>query len=188
MRIATPSKMFLTFLLLIVFSVCLPLLATFHSAARAAGAKNEQSVLVASTTQKDWNMFSLNHSRFDTFEHILNTSNVSQLVPDWSILPTGNIECSSAVVANGIVYIVPDGAYNSIVYAVDARTGATHWSAALQHFGICLSPAVVNGVLYVSAGGEYAFNALTGQALWTNNTVKSDTSPVVATGLVYFVC
>src|SRR5436190_2095572 len=165
MRIATPSKMFLTFLLLIVFSVCFPMLVTFHSAARAAGAKNEQSVLVASTTQQDWNMFSLNHSRFDTFEHILNTSNVSQLVPDWSILPTGNIECSSAVVANGLVYF---GGNNNNAFALDAKTGAVRRSVQLGGYNNTISPAVANGVFYIGAydNNLYAFDGTTGKILW----------------------
>ena len=67
-----------------------------------------------------------------------------------------------------------------------ARPSPVAVPIAVAALAIAWRILVVNGVLYVSAGGEYAFNALTGQALWTNNTVKSDTSPVVANGLVYF--
>src|SRR5712691_8035132 len=49
--------------------------------------------------------FDAQHTHFNPGEHILNYTNVSRLVPDWTSLPTGGSIFSSPVIANGVVYV-----------------------------------------------------------------------------------
>ncbi len=60
------------------------------------------------------------------------------------------------IVANGVVYV---GTVNDAVYALNARTGASLWSYTTGN-SIISSPAVVNGVLYVTSEDYnlYAFS------------------------------
>ena len=88
---------------------------------------------------------------------------------------------SDAVVVDGVVYFGDDG-----VYALNANTGALLWKTGTTYM---LSPAVTNGVVYASAGGEgsvYALDANTGAQLWKSAHYWSNV-PVVANGIVYLV-
>jgi hypothetical protein len=57
-------------------------------------------------------------------------------------------------VANGVVYI---GSSDNNVYALNARTGAKLWSYAIGS-AVRSSLAIVDGVVYISAGNTYAFS------------------------------
>ncbi len=84
--------------------------------------------LTSTNTQQvltDWPMFGFDaqHTHFNPYENILNPTNVSNLVLDWSYNTGGN---PHAVVANGIVYA--NSSVSSFVYALNASTGAYLWS------------------------------------------------------------
>ena len=91
---------------------------------------------------------------------------------------------SSPAVANGVVYV---GSFDDKVYALNATTGATLWTATTGSL-VPSSPAVANGVVYVGSYDHkvYALDATTGATLWTASTGSSVySSPAVANGVVY---
>jgi uncharacterized repeat protein (TIGR01451 family) len=74
----------------------------------------------------------------------------------WSYA-TGSVVRSSPAVANGVVYV---GSWDGNVYALNASTGAKLWSYDIEGgsgFGAVSSPAVVDGVLYMSGGVGFTF-------------------------------
>ena len=85
---------------------------------------------------------------------------------------------------NGIVYV---GSFDDKVYALNASTGATVWTATTggQVFS---SPAVANGIVYVGSddGNVYTLSATTGARIWTATPIGAmESSPAVANGIVY---
>src|SRR5512142_461455 len=64
--------------------------------------------------------FDLQRTHFNRSEHIINTTNVSQLVPYWLATTSDYINSSPAVSA-GIVYI---GSNDKAFYAINAKTGS----------------------------------------------------------------
>ena len=127
--------------------------------------------------------YDLQRTHFNQSERILNTTNVSQLVPYWSTSTSAYINSSPAVVGS-IVYI---GSNDKALYALDARTGKIIW-AHNANDGVGSSPAIANGIVYVGSDDDnlYAFNARTGTTIWiytTGGPVWS--SPIVANGVVY---
>jgi outer membrane protein assembly factor BamB len=94
-------------------------------------------------------------------------------------------------VAKGLVYIGASvtgehGSSSGALYALNARTGKTVWSAPVAS-SITSSPSVANGVVYVGSddGTLYAFNAKTGAELAAVAGVAGQSSPTVANGVVY---
>jgi len=111
----------------------------------------------------------------------------------WSVSPGGSLSIpgDSPAVAKGMVYIGASvtgqhGSSSGTLYALNARTGKTVWSAPVAS-GITSSPAVANGVVYVGSddGTLYAFNAKTGVQLAAVAGVAGQSSPTVANGVVY---
>jgi len=111
----------------------------------------------------------------------------------WSVSPGDPLSIlgDSPAVAKGKVYIgasVPGqrGSSSGVLYALNADTGKTIWSASVAS-GITSSPAVANGVVYVGTddGTLYAFNAKTGAQLAAVAGVAGQSSPTVANGVVY---
>lgn len=124
--------------------------------------------------------------------------------PLWTA--AANTFISSPAVANGVVYI---GSFDKKLYAYDAagtagcsgtpKTCAPLWSGTANDPTSASSPAVANGVVYISAGRNlYAFDAggSTGcsgtpkacQPLWTAAAGGGDfnfSSPTIANGVVY---
>ena len=123
------------------------------------------------------------HTNFVSDERRLLPTNVSRLVPCWTV-PIGGEIYSSPAVLNGIVY-VGSGAK---LYAFNAITGTQFWSAPTGG-KIWSSPAVANGIVYVGSGDHrlYAFNAMTGKQLWAAPTGGDiyTSSPVLANGVIY---
>ncbi len=88
---------------------------------------------------------------------------------------------ASPAVAGGVVYAAATGGDLS---AFDALTGAPLWG--LHFAGGTGSPAVANGVLYLSASGNVeAFDAATGGFLWDGFVVYQVSSPAVTGGMVF---
>jgi outer membrane protein assembly factor BamB len=111
----------------------------------------------------------------------------------WSVSPGGplSIPGDSPAVAKGLVYIGASvtgehGSSSGALYALNARTGKTVWSAPVAS-SITSSPSVANGVVYVGSddGTLYAFNAKTGAELAAVAGVAGQSSPTVANGVVY---
>ena len=72
---------------------------------------------------------------------------------------------SSPAVDNGRVFVGSRDDHK--LYAFDAVTGATLWTATTSDW-VQTSPAVANGVVYIgnNSGNVYAFNAATGSLVW----------------------
>jgi outer membrane protein assembly factor BamB len=111
----------------------------------------------------------------------------------WSVSLGGplSIPGDSPAVAKGMVYIGASvtgqhGSSNGTLYALNARTGKTVWSAPLSS-SITSSPSVANDVVYVGSddGILYAFDAMTGAELAAVAGVAGQSSPTVANGVVY---
>lgn len=93
-------------------------------------------------------------------------------------------------VADGVVFV--SSARN--LYALNATTGKQLWSNQVTHTEFLTTPAVANGVVYISGGVDtpttsghmYALNASTGATLWSYSLPNSDpNSPIVSNGTVY---
>ena len=115
----------------------------------------------------------------------------------------------SLAVSDGMVFggnIIPPNAEGecTTVFALNEVTGALIWSHKTRivgsiHPGVVTSPAVANGIVYVSSedGNVYAFDETTGTVVWiytTNWLPSSDlwppsafeySSPAVVGGIVY---
>ena len=101
----------------------------------------------------------------------------------WTYDLSFSASLSCAAVANGVVYI---GDNEQNMYALKAATGAVAWDATSA--GGRSSPAVANGLVYITAGQDVeALNAATGAVDWAYNAgiFNSSSSPAVANGVVY---
>jgi len=122
---------------------------------------------------------------------------------------------SSPAVADGVVYYgAPSGEGGSParLWAFDAATAETVWTAGVDDANLRTSPAVADGTVYAAAsssgrtclpaegdggpdcsgenrGRLYAFDAASGERAWTAG-IRTDTrsSPAVADGVVYVGC
>jgi outer membrane protein assembly factor BamB len=88
---------------------------------------------------------------------------------------------SSPLVVNGVVYVSDNGS----VYALKASDGSLLWRYTAKGL---YTPTVVNGVVYVSAGGIVALQASNGTVLWRYALASTDFSPpTVVNGIVYTI-
>ncbi len=134
---------------------------------------------------------------FNAVENIVSTTNVSQLVPEWSPAATKPGLSAEPVEVNGLVYVDVSSTPGA-VYAFDVNTGAVKWfyqipnvaPANTYSFGSnSVAVDTMNGVVFAAAGistGQtpggllYAFNAAKGGSpLWTTSIGSASTSPVV---------
>lgn len=100
----------------------------------------------------------------------------------WAYTTGGGVFASPAV-AKGVVYI---GSADAKFYALNARTGAQHWSVAAG--STVRTAAVANGVVYFTSQDNiaYAVDALTGSVLASGSTGGAYFGgPSVADGRVY---
>jgi hypothetical protein len=149
-------------------------------------------------------MFNIGHTGFNNLETPVTRQNVTNLSFEFGALgPSGDTDIgnsfvhSSPAVSGGVMYLGTTGGQ----FLAFSATGCGDdfcqplWSAQLSN-GVFVSPAVVNGVVYVeSAGTEdgrlYAFKAAgCGAAeckpLWSAvNHGNVGSSPTIANGLVY---
>lgn len=135
--------------------------------------------------QTSWVMFGDGpfHTHFNQYENVINTTNVANLVQDWSY-QTGNSIISSPAVANGLIYI---GSDDHKLYALNATTGALVWSYTTGGL-IRSSPLVNNGMIYIGSVDDklYALNAITGALVWSYTTgLFIESPPSIANGVIY---
>jgi outer membrane protein assembly factor BamB len=105
----------------------------------------------------------------------------------WSTVP-GMFQydfASPPVATNGIVYFTGNGD-GSTVYAMQESNGSLLWAS---NAGSGATPAVSNGILYVtSAGNVSALSATTGKSLWGYSSGMQgggSATPIVSGGQVY---
>jgi len=126
--------------------------------------------------------FDAQNTSYNPGEHIINSENVSRLVPYWiaSTLPHLLGTVGPPAVINGIAYFT-SGDYT--ISAYEAKTGKELWISRIG--GLGFPPAVANGVVYVGSGTGYlyAFDAKTGVLLW--RAQYSEGIPIVADGVIY---
>jgi outer membrane protein assembly factor BamB len=117
--------------------------------------------------------FNAQHTGDNSYEQMLNTDNVRNLVPAWS----DSVKDSAlSVVAYGLVYVVgynegPVGGSGSIIpelRALDAITGAQKWATPLLKSSSTADLAVANGLVYLDSqqGQVSAWDALSGKQRW----------------------
>ena len=130
----------------------------------------------------DWGMYGRTAARTFSAEcpSAITPLSAATLVPAWTFRPSATADLApttftaSPTVVGGVVYI---GAWNGVLYALDARTGAVRWthqSAAAPgaSFGPIVSTAAVASVggrrlVYYGAGPRlYALDAVTGAEVW----------------------
>jgi len=102
----------------------------------------------------------------------------------WRIAAPGGLSNSAPVVGDGIIYI---GGFDGRLYALNAETGASLWSALTGNV-INGSAAVAYGLVYIGSGDGviYAYHATTGKLAWKRNVGGVIfTSDAVANGVVY---
>jgi outer membrane protein assembly factor BamB len=110
----------------------------------------------------------------------------------------GSYYFSTPAVANGLVYFGTSGASPHHFYALNANDFSVNWSNTTpDDTDMDSSPAVANGVVYVTSDREnnftkgflYAWNANTGAPIWKFLPVGAggtSSGPAVANGVVYF--
>jgi outer membrane protein assembly factor BamB len=170
------------------------MLATANMSAHAQTSSAAAATGTTTSSPADWTEFHRdNMQRWNPYETVLGVNNVGELGLKWQFpISVGR---SSPAVVNGVVYIGTDEAVESpitglnedwLMYALNASTGARLWSFVARY--IVNSPAVANGVVYVSSMDYdvYALNATTGATLWAYATGSNvESSPAVANGVVY---
>ncbi len=136
-------------------------------------------------TSSDWTMFGYNaqHTNFNQNETLINTTNVSQLVPKWTIQTYSYLQ-AVPIVSNGIVYV------SSAPYltAYGLNSGTQIWSVKVGFMASYATPLVANGMVYIASLGTFtAYSASTGAVVWTDmlRIANSYAEPVMANGLIY---
>jgi outer membrane protein assembly factor BamB len=100
---------------------------------------------------------------------------------------------SSPAISNGVAYIAAANSQKAIttLYALDAKTGATIWTAPIGTYNADESPTPALGVdtVYAVTEGElFALDANSGKQLWTytvGNMRGAYPAPCIANGVVY---
>jgi outer membrane protein assembly factor BamB len=93
---------------------------------------------------------------------------------------------SDVAVSGGCVYFTAYGSIDSdMAFAVNATTGQLIWStkgSSVSDSALVLSPAIAEGIVYTT---NDAFNASTGDLLFSYTSYLGSTSPTVANGMIY---
>ena len=99
----------------------------------------------------------------------------------------GDTVWTSPAVANGVVYFAANRPV-AVLYALDAATGATVWTASPSISIIIASPTVADGVVYLAYNDHsiVAVDAATGATRWSADAGSGMySSPAVADGRLY---
>lgn len=101
-----------------------------------------------------------------------------------------SMEESSPTIYNNVVYIggwinIPNFSIQGSLYAVDANTGNSVWTA-LNGLGISSSPVIDSGNLYIAVDTDfYSINATKGTTNWKVTILPNSAIAAVANGMVY---
>src|SRR5262249_19019598 len=117
-------------------------------------AKGKSSGRVAQTTflvQTDWVQqgFNREHTGFNVFENVLNTSNVYGITQKWAFNSYSDI--GTIAVAHGVIYF---GCDLSFVCAISSKTGQLLWSTNTNE-QVTATPAVANSLVYMNTTGGH---------------------------------
>jgi len=144
--------------------------------------------------ETDWPQFGFTAqgTRYNSFENVLTPLNVGSMALRWTFNPgnTGFTTLEPPALANGVLYVGADGfGSKTMLYALNARTGAELWSFGSTGNTLINTPAVGNGVVYlVDIGGTaWALDAKTAAVLWRQpygSTVGA--SPTLDNGKLYY--
>ena len=117
----------------------------------AIGRKNGDGNQTAFTVRTDWTEsgFTERRRRFNPYENVLNTGNVSSLDMAWTF-KTGDVINSSPAIASGGLFV---GSYDHKIYALNPATGAVFWSMTTGG-NVYSSPAVSKGIVYAARATE----------------------------------
>jgi outer membrane protein assembly factor BamB len=150
--------------------------------------------MASATTSDDWPMFGHDPSHSGSSN---STGPLSIYQSDNYQLGRFNDSDRSFCVVAGVVYVGSDPLTNivnntmfhyGVFYAVDAKTGAKIWSYTTDT-GYS-PPCVADGTVYVGSGDKvFAFNAISGEIIWTFTGYSADlflSAPCVVNGVVYF--
>jgi polyvinyl alcohol dehydrogenase (cytochrome) len=140
---------------------------------------------------KHWPMFG--HDIVNTANNVgqskINSKNVSQLVPLWSVQDSSVI-AQPIISADNIVYYTD---FTGNLYARNGNDGNLIWSYQLNFPGTqgISAPHLDGEVLYIGGKDAYAFNRHTGTLIWSavldpHPTSFVSSSPNSAEGLVFF--
>lgn len=132
-----------------------------------------------------WVMFGFDaqNTHFNPDENVINSTNASQLVTNWTY-QTKSIP-STPIVRKDNVYFTANNGQVTVL----RPKGGVMWSKTINTTISSIAPAVYYGIVYVGAddGNMYAFNYNTGALLWTLPTggpILSST--IIAAGTAYF--
>ena len=163
--------------------VCLTLLLTVLSLAQPTVYASSRQPLA--TSSSDWSMYGYNaqHTNFNPSETLINATNVSKLVPKWTISTYSYVQ-ATPVLSNGVVYV------SSAPYltAYNINSGVQLWSVKVGFMAFYATPLVANGMVYIASLGTFtAYSASTGAVLWTDKLriANSYAEPTMANGLIY---
>ncbi len=135
--------------------------------------------------------FDAGHSGFNPFETTLSGENVASLVAKWSASIHVRVQ-ASPVVAGGMVYTAGADLNDpsaSHAVALHAATGNVLWTAKQPNAGDALGIAVCNGRVFLTTLFDHAlraYEATTGDLLWSLHLDGAPESPTLGRGRIYF--
>jgi outer membrane protein assembly factor BamB len=144
------------------------------------------------SSNSNWTMFNVHHSRFNANETTLNPANVSKLALAWSVAPSTSVvggPSTELAVDNGVVYTAGPNTipYNSIE-ALQANTGVILWQRGLPSRdgpGGSYYLSVAAGLVYINDSSyAEAYDAATGTPVWSR-AIMPEGAMVVDQGVIY---
>jgi outer membrane protein assembly factor BamB len=156
----------------------------FHTVT-ATGQTTGSTASAQFLAQTWWVMFGFDaqNTHFNPDENVINSTNASQLVTNWTY-DTKSIPSTPIVRKDNVYFSSQNGKVTVL-----RPQGGVMWSKTIPTTISSIGPAVYYGIVYVGADDNnmYAFNYNTGALLWTLPTggpILSST--VIAAGTAYF--
>jgi outer membrane protein assembly factor BamB len=166
----------ISFVVLVLVLVLLAALPARFAVAQDAGTP----AAAAEETANDWPMYRGDPGRTGTLP---GAGPQGDPVLLWQFQAGGSASRSPAI-AGGVVYI---GSDDSILYALDAMTGAEVWRYDAGEAAE-ITPTVAGGMAYLNTigGALIAIDAATGEETWRfAEPIAADSTPAVVDGLLY---
>jgi outer membrane protein assembly factor BamB len=130
----------------------------------------------------DWPMYQFSQDRRgrNPYENVLTPSNVSSLIPGWTVELSGSVR-REPILSGGRLFVVDS---EGIVSALDAGTGGVLWSDDL--LSLSANAAAANGIVYASDGQAFAIDQATGEVVWASSFGDSYDSAILPVGPVVY--